>query len=370
MDEVKLYRKNSLGIGTWRVYLVPGHTQTKATVCIAHSTVEGGSEVTHADQVVTNNSGRNILQQVELEMKSRISRQMDKGYKLTREEALLGSTNQLGLINPMLAHKLKDVKITQSMLHDAYVQPKFDGHRCLITKQGGDMLAYSRRGKPIHTINRLLEDAYEWMQDGDTLDGELYVHGRKLQDISSDIKREQASSGQLCYYWYDMADRNRVYSNRYRTMQELHANSKCPQIILTPTVKVTKMAEVYDHFKRCRAEGFEGSMLRFSLLGYQDATRSDQLIKVKEREDGEAKVIGCRPSAQGWAILRVEFDNGGKSLPVEFDISAPGSVPEKTEVLQNFEAKYMGKLLTIEYAMLTNEGIPFHCVATRWREDV
>lgn len=370
MEETKLYRKNSLGIGTWRTYLVPGHTQTKATIVIAHATVEGGGEVTHTDDVFTNQSGRTILQQVELEMKSRISRQMDKGYKRTRDEALQGSTNQLGLINPMLAQKLVDVKITQSMLNDAYVQPKFDGHRCLITKQNGDMLAYSRKGKPIETISHLLEDAYNWMQDGDTLDGELYLHGRKLQNLASDIKRKQASSAALCYYWYDIADRNRVFSRRFALMQDLHANSKCPQIKLTPTVKVTKMAEVYSHFAQCRADGYEGSMLRLSLLGYQDAKRSDQLIKVKERHDGEVRVKGCRPSTQGWAILRVEFDDGGKSLPVEFDISAPGSVPEKTEVLQNFESKYRGKLLTIEYAMLTNEGVPFHAVATRWREDV
>lgn len=370
MQETKLYRKNSLGIGTWRVYLMPGHTQTRATIVIAHATVEGGSEVTHTDEVHTNQSGRNIMQQVELEMKSRISRQLDKGYKRTREEALLGSTNQLGLLNPMLAQKIQDVRITQTMLNDAYVQPKFDGHRCLITKQNGDMLAYSRKGKPIETIPHLLEDAYNWMQDGDTLDGELYVHGRKLQDLSSDIKRTQASSAGLCYYWYDIADQKQVFSKRYALMKDLYVNSRCPQIILTPTVKVTKMAEVYSHFAACRAEGYEGSMLRLSLLGYQDAKRSDQLIKVKERHDGEVKVIGCRPSAQGWAILRVEFDDGGKALPVQFDISAPGSVPEKTEVLQNFDAKYMGKQLTIEYAMLTNEGIPFHAVATRWREDV
>lgn len=366
MDEVRLWRKNSLGIGTWRVssYVT---SVNHGVVIIAHSSVEGGAEITHSDPVVTNNSGRSIQQQLDLEMRSRISRQKDKGYKESREEALLGSTNQLGLINPMLAQKLKDVRITQSMLADAYVQNKFDGHRCLITKQGGEMLAYSRKGKPINTIPHVLEDVERWMQDGDTLDGEIYKHGTALQDIGSLAKRQQVGSSALCYYWYDLADRTKVFGERYRLMQDLALSIQSPQVVLVPTQRITKMAEVYSHFRAARAAGYEGSMLRVSTHGYQDAKRSDQLIKVKSREDGEVLVLGARPSSQGWAILRVRF--AGPKGPVEFDISAPGDVSAKTEVLKNIE-KYAWKMLTIEYAMLTTDGIPFHAVATRWREDL
>lgn len=363
MQETKLFRKNSLGIGTWRVFVIEA-LATKAVICIAHAITENGTEIMHTDEVRTNNSGRNIEAQVQLEMNSRISRQLDKGYKRTREEALLGSTNQLGLINPMLAQKLQDVRITQTMMNDAYVQYKFDGHRCLITKQGGDMLAYSRKGKPITTIPHILEDAERWMQDGDTLDGEIYKHGMALQDIGSMAKRAQPGSAALCYYWYDLADRKRVFSERYRIMQDLAANSQSPQVVLVPTQRVTKMAEVYNHFRGARDAGYEGSMLRFSLAGYQDAKRSDQLVKVKERADAEVTTIGVRASSQGWAILRVRYGE------VEFDISAPGDVPAKTEILHNYDAKYHDRALTIEYAMLTTDGIPFHAVAIRWRDDL
>lgn len=363
-----LWRKNSLGIGTWRVTSLV-ETSTRGTIYIAHSTVEGGSEVRHSDPVVVNNSGRTIQQQLDLEVAARISRMKDKGYKVTREEALLGSTNQMGLANPMLALPLAKVTLTQSMMANAHVQPKFDGHRCLITKQGGDILAYTRKGKPITTIPHILEDAYQWMQEGDTLDGELYIHGVKLQTISSLIKAEQPDSRKLNYHWYDMVDRTRFFDHRYRTMTDLHANCKTPQIELVPTERVTKMAEVYDHFKRSRAAGLEGSMLRLSIAGYQDGARVQQLIKVKEREDGEVTVLGGRASSQGWAILSVSFmpDPAGKE--VKFDISAPGSVPEKTEVLKNLD-RYVGRKLTVEYAMLTDDGIPFHAVATRWRDDL
>lgn len=361
---IELFRKNSLGIGYWRVNGVK-LTSTKGEVHIAHSSVEGGALITHIDPVQTNNSGRSIEAQLELEINSRVSRQKDKGYKHTREEAMLGSTNQLGLVNPMLAQKLADVRLGQSHFADAYVQYKYDGHRCLIGKHGGELIAYSRKGKPITTIPHILEDVAEWMQDGDTLDGELYVHGKSLQTISSLIKRDQADSRALCYHWYDLCDRTRNYGDRYRTMADLSANIRSPQVVLVPTTKVTKMAEVYEHFRKARAEGYEGSMLRVSTHGYQDAKRADQLIKVKERDDCEVTVLSARPSSQGWAILRARMDSG-----VEFDISAPGSVAEKTEVLANFDTKYKNRRLTIEYAMLTADGVPFHAVAIRWHEEV
>jgi DNA ligase-1 len=364
MKEIRLYRKNSLGIGTWRVWMVEPVGATTALIMIAHATIEGGTEVMHNDSVKINGSGRNILQQVELEMNSRASRMRDKGYKDTRDEALAGSTNQLGLINPMLAQKIKDVRITQSMMTGAFMQVKYDGHRCLITKQGGEMLAYSRKGKPIESIPGILEDASRWMQDGDTLDGELYIHGVALQTISSLIKRVQPDSRKLCYHWYDMADRDMVFKDRFKLMQDLHANCQNPQLMLVETVQVARMAEVYDHFRKARAGGYEGSMLRLSTHGYQDAKRSDQLLKVKERHDCEVKILGARASSQGWAILQVQHESGKV-----FDISAPGDVAAKTRMLHEID-KYIGKDLTIEYANLTDDGIPFHAVAIRVRDDV
>jgi DNA ligase 1 len=361
-EPVRLFRKNSLGIGTWRVHGLI-ESVSAGTVVIAHSSVEGGAEITHTDPIRTNNSGRSIEQQVALEINSRVKRQMDKGYKTTRDLALIGSTNQLGLVNPMLAQKLQDVTIRGSDFADAWLQPKYDGHRCLITKQGGEMLAYSRRGKPITTIPQILEDCDRWMQDGDTLDGELYCHGEKLQTISSWIKRDQPETAKLNYHWYDMVLPWK-FSARYVTMVDLAHNIGCHRIQLVPTVRAVSMSNSYAFFRECKADKLEGAMLRLSIAGYEDAKRSNQLLKIKDREDCEVTVIGVRPSSQNWAILRVRTDWG-----VEFDVAAPGSLDEKTKVLINFD-RYLLKRLTVEYAMLTAERVPFHCVAMRWREDV
>lgn len=359
---IQFFRKNSLGIGTWRCWYSVS-TRSRGQIFVAHSVVEGGSEVVHKSDVVTNASGRSIEDQLELEMRSRCSRQLDKGYKPTRDEALLGSTNQLGLRNPMLAQKITDVRLTQSDFEHAYVQPKYDGHRCLITKQGGELVAYTRKGKLITTVPHILEDVDNWIQEGDTLDGELYVHGMQLQGISSLIKRDQPDSRRLTYRWYDMV-LPKPYHYRFELMSELVANSRTPQIEIAPTVRVHKMSAVYDLFRAHREAGYEGAMLRLSHNGYEDAKRSDQLLKVKERLDCEVTVLSGRPSSQGWAILTVKTD-----WDTVFDISAPGSVPEKTEVMNNIET-YVDRRLNIEYAGLTADRIPFHAVAMRWHEEL
>lgn len=365
MDEVKLYRKNTFGIGTWRVFVdLMRSGPDSATLCIAHAVTEGGTEVLHHDHVVKNGSGRTIPQQVELEMNSRVSKQLDKGYKRTRDEAVQGSTNQMGLINPMLAQKLEGMRIVQSHFKGAFVQPKLDGHRCLITKQDGVMLAYSRKGKPVTTINHVLEAFESVMEDGDTVDGEIYKHGVPLQSLSSLIKREQVESRNLEYHWYDICDRDKTFDERHAQLLIMYENlrSKCVQMV--ETVQVAKMSDVYRLFREHRDRGYEGSMLRLSTHGYQDGLRANQLVKVKERHDMEVTVVGGRPSATGWAILTVDTDSG-----VRFDVSAPGTHEQKTEVLQNI-GKYVGRRLTIEYAMLTKEGVPFHAVAMRWHEEL
>lgn len=362
MEEVRLYRKNQLGIGTWRIRV----DEELGLLVYSHAIVEGGAEVTHSDAIETNQSGRTWEQQAELEMNSRISRMMDKGYKRTREEALQGATNQLGMHNPMLAHPIERVKNAENLVraYGAYVQRKYDGHRCLITKQGDTVFAYTRKGKPITTINHVLEDVQRWLPDGHTIDGELYTHGTSLQDLSSAIKRQQDSSNQLIFVWYDvMLDQG--YDYRWNWMEDHFEQVEAPSIVLAPTYRVSSVQEAYDHFRQFRTQGYEGAMLRLPRTPYQPNVRSSSLLKLKEWQDEEVTVVGVKESKDGWAILVCKRDTGQV-----FDTSAPGTLDEKAEVLLNFESKYKGRRLTVEYANLTADGLPFHCTALRWHEEL
>lgn len=272
---------------------------------------------------------------------------------------MLGSTNQLNLLNPMLAQSLNKVNVTFT---EAHVQPKLDGHRCLITNVDGDIIPYTRKGKPILTIPHIVRD-FAWLPPGKTVDGELYIHGQKLQTISSLIKREQPASAGLRYHWYDYVS-SRPFNARLASMELVAHKFPMQHVEVVDTFKVVEMAQVHKLFHHFRELGYEGAMLRLSIAGYQPNVRASQLLKIKVRDDCEVTVMGAKPALDGSAVLHVRMDNGK-----EFDTLAPGSRPEKIRIMREI-ASYVGRRLTVEYAMLTNDGIPFHGVAIRWRDDL
>ena len=50
-----------------------------------------------------------------------------------------------------------------------------------------------------------------------------------------------------------------------------------------------------------------------------------------------------------------------------FKVSPPGNAEERVRVSE-YPMDYLGKYLRVEYAIITADGIPFHGVATDWRD--
>ena len=351
-----LYRRHVNGIGTWRI----GHEGD--LISIAHATAEGGQEVWHEERVTVNGSGRTIEEQVELRIRSRISRQRDRGYADTREEALQGKTNQMGLPLPMLAQPIKKVK--RENRADDSLQLKLDGHRCLATKQDGKILLYSRQGKPIDLphISLYLLDL---IPEGTITDGELYHHGTKLQTIGSWIKKQQPESLKLQYFVYDLISDD-TYLDRYQELCDLLPawDTSYPAKIL-PSVPWESDEQQARMFAAARARKFEGLIKRTNDKPYEIGVRSASLLKIKEFQDCEVTCIAIsRVPKSGTVICVCVTDDGKEVRPV-----APGSHEEKAEVYENRE-KYLNRRLSIEYSMLTDDGVPFQPVAREWREDI
>lgn len=351
--EIKLYRKNANSIGTWRIW------SEGSTIHIAHATVMGGQEVFHQEEVQTNLSGRTLDQQIKLRITSRVSRMMDKGYKTTLDGAKASNTNQLGLARPMLAHPIDRVSTVN--YSGSVLQKKLDGHRCLITRQDGRVIAYSRQGKEIPTIGHVLSDVAHRIPEGVTIDGELYCHGQSLQTLASWIKREQPATRSLVFVAYDLMARD-SYVDRHRELADMiKATSNVAVLGYTPYESDEHTSEL---FKRVRAQGFEGLMLRAHNFPYEDGKRSNGLLKIKHFEDDEFEVIGFEESKNGWAICQCRAKNGKT-----FGVSAPGTLDEKRHVWMN-QGNFLGRKLTVEYAFLTSDGIPFHPNAIRWHVEI
>jgi len=340
--------KGAHGTNVWAIYSIGD---------MIH--IEANGQV-FQEQVELNQSGRNIAQQVELRVNARVRGKLDQGFKRSIEEANKGITNQLGLASPMLATPLKNLRNID--YDNMWVQPKLDGHRCLIGNDG----AYSRRGKPIETIPAIVNSLQIILEDNDfTLDGELYHHGTSLQTISSWAKRYQSNTDLLEFHVYDLIphlDEKMEYGERKALLDLLSLNFG-PRVKLVETLPYDHDYGTLGYWARARERGYEGAILRHDKGLYGVGKRSKDLIKVKQRHDAEYECLDVIPSREGWGVLVLSTGNK------EFKTLAPGPVHQKIKTLRQKE-DYIGKHVTCEYADLTDDGVPFHCVAIRWREDI
>lgn len=320
--------------------------------------VVGGQPIHEQEIVACGLAGRTIAEQVASRVNSRINKKLDSGYVNDIEKARTTKrTNALGFEKPMLAqphNKIKELNFDTN-----YIQYKYDGHRCLIKNDGGELVAYSRNGKVIDTIDHIFEDLKERIPEGLTLDGELYIHGIPLQKITSLVKRKQEETALLTYQCYDVM-LERSYSERYEIIREIIPNG-LRSVYKAYTDFVKGEFNIKPLLKAAREKGYEGLILRPEGHNYEAGKRSKGLIKVKEWFDDEFAVIKITKGVNSQAILHLEIN--GKP----FRVTAPGTNREKVLVAQTPEL-FLGKSVTVQYANLTTDGIPFHPVAVMWRD--
>lgn len=343
MNKVTLFGKGAHGTNVWEIWSIDN---------IIHIHANGGA---YTEVIKEGKGGRTLKQQVQLRMEARIRGKLDGGFKRTKEELTGEITNQLGLVAPMLATPSKG-RVIPFGKGGVYAQPKLDGHRCLMNINE----AYSRRGKLIETIPEIQRAVN--VPNGLTLDGELYCHGQPLQTIASWAKRRQKDTIKLQYHIYDVIGLDCGYAERLDFINRLVYNSDFVRIV--PTVVVSNMQQVENHFAEARQAGYEGSILRVPSFKYGIGIRSKGLLKVKSRHSAEFKCVDVLPTREGLGNILLETEEG-----LTFKTPAPGCNFTKRKTLEEKE-KYIGKWVTCEYAERTKDNIPFHCVAMNWRNDL
>lgn len=375
LKEVTLFKNHGKTVGTWTIAAVSADTRQlnpAAELVIRHAKVIGGKEVTSTVPVAGKNIGRanetSPAQQAELELESRVNKQLDKGYVRTIGEAAAPATNSLGLKKPMLAQPIDKVNPDNIDWGNAYAQPKLDGHRCLVNG-----IMYSRQGKEILLphIREALGD-YGLLDKG--LDGELYIHGMLLQDIGSLVKKPREESLQLQYHIYDLI-RPAQYSERRQELLELLEG--CTQggspLYIVPAPKVTSRVQLDALHKSWLKNGYEGSILRHGPAHYEDDKRSSSLVKVKDFSDSEFEVIGFeRGTPNGSFEVPVWIcsnPDGATEKAKTFKVTAHGTREEKDAQWVR-RHNLIGRQLTVQHFGHSKDIVPLLPVALRWREDV
>lgn len=345
---VTLYKNHKNTIGFWQGW-VENDTLIMEYASGIHHSIQRVTE-----KVLDGKQGRSIHEQALFRLKSRMNSKLDAGYVLSYEDAKEPPTDATGKIKPMLAQKFTDYK-KKIQDDDAFIQLKYNGHRCLITKQDGQIFAYSRNGKDMPGIPHILAEID--IPDGTIIDGEIYRHGMRLQEIASACKKLQPVSKMLQYVAYDIV---LPYSFSER-LDELKQQNLGSFTRIAPTKRLNEIADLNDSMRKALKAGYEGLMMRIDGTIYEAGRRSSSLLKIKQFDDAEFYVVDVTPSKDGWGILHCLLPNNST-----FKVSAPGTMYEKEFVLKNKD-QFIGQLVTIEYSEYTADGVPFHPVAIAFR---
>lgn len=279
-------------------------------------------------------------QQAELEAESRYKKQLDKGYRPTKEEL-----TDLPLL-PMLASDY--LKQGHRIKYPCFGSPKMDGVRCLAIRHEDRVELKSRGGKE-YVVPHIQQQLLPIMKEGDVWDGELYIHGKYLEEIVSAVKKYNELTPEVEFIIFDMV-KDEAYEDRLISMQALRRYTL--SCVEAPSIDVLEFCELLDetHMKQMHKEyvdrGYEGCMLRNFEGKYESGKRSADLQKYKEFSDAEFQIVDVIADKDGGAIFVVQ----NIFAPNQFNVVG-GSHEERKVWLQEKES-LIGKWITVKYQTL------------------
>lgn len=369
MEKVTLYGKSKSGkTKQWSVLVDKVHSNC-AVIEIEHGYVDGKKQIDARYIMEGKNIGKKNettpYEQAVFESKSLINKKIDDNYAYSISDI---PKNSDGMFLPMLAHSYD--KHSKKIKFPCWTQPKLDGVRMLskvfAKKENGSVSIWSRKGKEMITLSKIEKELNLILKEGESLDGEIYVHGWDFQRIVSAVKKERDDTNLLEYHVYDSPHETKTFEERFINSDLKERISETNSIKFVSTVKAFSSEELTLFEDNHISKGYEGLMARNINSVYKFKNRSYDLQKVKRFEDEEFIIIGGKEGTgreKGLVIFRCLNESG---LP--FDVRPKGSVDERSEMFKHL-SDYIGKKLTIKFQGRTSDNIPRFPVGMRIRPD-
>lgn len=320
-------------------------------------------------------------------------------------------SDKLPFKNPMKCQKYSPVKF----IYPCSGQPKFNGVRCYIIwgewiegdglfkerKEGVMLLSSEGNRYFVPHVAKCFKksDFYSIGSDVPDIyfDGELYVHGEKLNTIKSRIPIEingvistpSLPVDPIKFYCFDIAIEDVIYekrrlnrfdifhssdrmraviptnscvyvetrSSKAKGLYDIHYIGTSP-IVYVHDTKINNYAEAEEFIIDCIANGFEGAVFRSFENTYQYGKRPSDIIKAKKFVDGEFEVVD---------IILVQDGQYGCMFICRNDINSstfecnPTGTYEKQNKHHANRDKIIGKLVTVRYYERSGvKKCPFH----------
>ena len=259
--------------------------------------------------------------------------------------------------NVMLAHPVGKKEFDK----DSFIQPKLDGVRCYITKDG----AFSRNHKQFMNAQHILDELVPLFAKYPhvVLDGELYNHNYKdnfnkiislvRKQTPSDAERNEAKVIQFHNYDIFMPETpDNSFRNRNKSIKNLHKEFALQYCKTVETHEVSIIESATEWHKRFLELGYEGSILRNN-KPYENK-RSYNLQKFKDFHDTEATIIGW-VEGQGKRTGTIGKFLARDANGIEFGMPVMDKMPV-LEKMYDIAEWYIGKTATFTYFQRTPSG--------------
>ena len=258
----------------------------------------------------------------------------------------------------MLAHPVGKKEFDK----DSFIQPKLDGVRCYITKNG----AFSRNHKRFMNAQHILDELVPLFTKYPhiVLDGELYNHEYKdnFNKIISLVRKQTPSDAErneakvIQFHNYDIVETSpyikRSFKQRKDMINDLNWEFNLKYCKTVEAHEVSIIESATEWHKRFLELGYEGSILRNN-KPYENK-RSYNLQKFKDFHDTEATIIGWvegkgkRTGTIGKFLARDADGN-------EFGMPVMDKMPI-LEKMYDIAEWYIGKTATFTYFQRTPSG--------------
>lgn len=385
MFSVQLFGKDKGGgYKVWNIR-AHGHGQnSEAAIIVIEHGKEGGKLSLKTDPILKGKQGRSCIEQAISEAEGRIKKQIDKGYRESKDEL-----DNLPLL-AMLAGDATKIGHRIKYRTGVDLSDKLDGVRalakcvpCDINWTGKKVTLESRTGQP-YVLPHITEELARFMQIGEVLDGEIYLHGEVLQDITSAVKRTDSKSkkdkAEAAFMKY--AERSDCEQHKCEELEaklndavKIHRIRERLQFIVfdkpSDEVWTIRLADLQDYarvnffahgyvrlirytrvwseeemklqHKDCVARGYEGVMIRNAEGLYESGKRSADLQKYKEFVDAEFMILDILPAKDDGSVYLLRND----LTPGKFTCTM-GDMTERAKALAEKEQR-IGLFLNVKF---------------------
>lgn len=287
-------------------------------------------------------------------------------YTELKSKIETNKTSGKSVILPMLAQEYK--KYQKKVVFPCYIQPKLDGYRMILNSSS----VTTRTGKE-YTIFKQTQ-LYKRLCEANVdicLDGELYVHDPEFTFEQYGVLRKQknlteqdiTNLNQIQYHVYDIVDPALCYRER---LEKLRCLPRIEGLCIVESIECKTREQIDDLHQRFVKDGYEGSIVRNSDGKYTCKYRSFDLLKYKDFDDGEFKIVDYTYEKDTSPNNRELGDN--KNLIVwicetrngsgqRFNVQSKGSKEER-RLLYTEASTYIGKSLWVQHFGFTADGVP------------